>query len=60
MVLEQIERFLCYTAIKEDTFGRLVMNDPHLIAKLREGATLKDDAAMRIMGFMQRYEDAKD
>lgn len=52
-------RFLEYTGIKGDTFGRLTVNDPYLMEKLRSGQTLTEEAEMRIVNFMQNYEDAK-
>jgi hypothetical protein len=59
-MLEIIERFLSYTAIRPDTFGRLTVNDPNLLHKLRRGERLTDEAEACIMTFMQNYEDAKE
>jgi hypothetical protein len=59
-MLEVIERFLSYTGIPKDTFGRLTVNDANLIRKLRRGEQLTDEAETRIMSFMQNYEDAKE
>jgi hypothetical protein len=52
-------RFLGYTGIKPDTFGRLTINDPHLIPKLRAGRELESETELRILTFMQNYEDFK-
>lgn len=58
-MLETIERFLAYTGIARETFGRLTVNDPKLMMKLIRGKELTDDAECRIMTFMHNYEDAK-
>lgn len=58
-MLEMIQRFLKYTAIRPDTFGRLTVNDPNLIEKLKRGLILTDEAERAILSFMHHYEDAK-
>jgi hypothetical protein len=59
-VLELIERFLAYTGIHPDTFGRLTVNNPELVYRLRMGETIDKDAEEMILTFMQRYEDMKE
>jgi adenylate kinase family enzyme len=59
-VLEMIMSFLRFTGIKPDTFGRLTVNDPWLVEKLKEGRVLSDDAEHTILTFMHRYEDTKE
>jgi hypothetical protein len=51
--------FLRHTAIREETFGRLTLNDPNLVDKLRRGLVMDDQSQVRVMAFMQRYEDSK-
>lgn len=58
-MLEIIERFLKHTGIKRDTFGRLTVNDPWLIEKMRNGYQLSDEAETIILTFITNYEDAK-
>jgi hypothetical protein len=59
-MLELIISFLKYTGIRPETFGRLVLNDHNLVAKLQEGMQLTNEAEEAILSFMNRYEDAKE
>lgn len=59
-MFEMVTSFLKYTGIKEDTFGRLVLNDAWLVEKLRRGLELTDEAQAAVIEFMNRYEDAKE
>lgn len=54
-----IVSFLRYTGIRPETFGRLTVNDPHLVAKLKTGRALGQEAQEKILVFMHRYEDGK-
>jgi hypothetical protein len=58
-VYEMIASFLRYTGIRPETFGRLTLNDPNLLPKLKAGHELNQDAAERVIQFMNRYEDGK-
>jgi hypothetical protein len=59
-MLEMIVSFLRYTGIRPDTFGRLTVNDPNLVSKLKEGRELSTEAQEQILWFMHKYEDAKE
>lgn len=59
-MLEMIVSFLRYTGIPPDTFGRLTVNDPNLVPKLKEGRELSRAAQDQILSFMHNYEDAKE
>lgn len=55
-----IVSFLRYTGIHPETFGRLTINNPHLVYQLRdEDCELDREAQERIIDFMHNYEDAK-
>jgi hypothetical protein len=56
-VFELIQRFLKYTGIHPETFGRLTVNDPNLLYKLERGDELDDEAERMVLTFMQNYED---
>lgn len=59
-MLELIQRFIDYTGIHPETFGRLTVNDARLVDKLRDGQTLTDEAQGHILTFMHNYEDTKE
>jgi hypothetical protein len=56
-MFELIQRFLKYTGIHPETFGRLTVNDPNLMYKLERGDELDDEAERMVLTFMQNYED---
>jgi hypothetical protein len=59
-MFELIQRFLKFTGIHEETFGRLTLNDPNLMYKLERGEALSDEAELRVLKFMQTYEDERE
>lgn len=59
-MLEIVQEFLCFTGIRPETFGRLTLNDPHLLWRLKQpGFELFDEARDRILTFIHNYEDTK-
>jgi hypothetical protein len=54
---EHIQRFLKYSGIHPETFGRLTVNDPNLLYKLERGDELDDEAERMVLTFMHNYED---
>jgi hypothetical protein len=57
-VLEFISSFLASTGISEAAFGAMAINDVRLVDKLRRGKPLTDDAANRVMLFIENYDEA--
>lgn len=59
-MLELIIRFLGWTGIHPETFGRLTVNNPDLVYRLEDpDFALHQEAQERILDFMHNYEDAK-
>jgi hypothetical protein len=58
-MLELIENFLKWTAIRPETFGRLTLNDPWLVWRLKDGHQLPEEEKYRVIQFIRNYEDAK-
>jgi hypothetical protein len=59
-VLEIILRFLTFTGIKKDTFGRLAAGDPDIIYRLEHGERMTEEAELRVISFIENYERAKE
>jgi hypothetical protein len=58
-VFELVVRFLEYTGIKPETFGRLVFNDADFVWKLEQGFEYDDEVNETILDFIHRYQDAR-
>ncbi|NIJ09186.1 hypothetical protein FHS31_002818 [Sphingomonas vulcanisoli] len=57
-ILQEIEGYLRAHHMTPSRFGRLVVNDPHLIRGLRAGRRLRRDTAERIERFLKDEEAA--
>jgi hypothetical protein len=55
----KIERFLRATEIPPTKFGRMAINDPRLVADLRNGRELRPGTVARIEAFLAGQEQAR-
>jgi hypothetical protein len=58
-LLAAIERFLEETGMGPTTFGMKAANNPHLVARLRDGRDIGMTTADRIRSFMDGYRRAR-
>ena len=56
-ILADIDAYLARTGMKPTTFGRSVVNDPHLVARLRNGGDITMSTAAKIEAFMSASEN---
>lgn len=59
MLLAEIERFLNQTGMPPTTFGVTVMNDWHLVRRLRDGGSVRMPTADKIREFISNYPREK-
>ncbi len=57
ITLPRIERFLKVTGWGPSRFGRAAAGDPSLVARLRNGRALTEEASTRIAAFITSYVD---
>ena len=55
-LLAEIQGFLDRTGIPETSFGKIVVNDGHLVGQLRAGRDLRLSTVERVRQFIADYE----
>jgi hypothetical protein len=53
-LLHRIESFLAQTGMAPTTFGKLTVNDGHLVKAMREGRDLRGSTFNRLVNFIEK------
>lgn len=59
ILLRDVEAFLTTTGMAASVFGERIMNDRHLVRKLRNGREVKITTADRIRAFITEHRSEK-
>lgn len=57
-IIQEIDEFLAKHTMAESQFGKLAVNDRHLVKQIREGRDLRLSTVERIRAFMAEYVPA--